>query len=145
MISDCHSLMGHLGIEKVYQKLREEFYWINMKSDVVSCLKKCEFCQAYKEKNTKNRAPLLLSKSSELFHRIAMDIAGPLPKGSHGNMYILAIIDYFSKFAVLVPLRNIDAKTIAEKLFSKWIHQILFTQIEAQLLNRNWYENCVST
>jgi hypothetical protein len=55
------------------------------------------------------------------FEKIAMDIAGPLPQSKSGETYILAIIDYFSKFPMLIPLRQTDSKTVAEALFSKWI------------------------
>ena len=32
------------------------------------------------------------------FERIAMDLAGPLPQTDRGNVYILVIFDYFTKY-----------------------------------------------
>ena len=59
---------------------------------------------------------------SEPFSRIAMDIVGPLPRSRSGNRYVLVICDYGTRYPEAVPLRAIDAVTVAEelmKLFSR--------------------------
>ena len=51
-----------------------------------------------------------------------MDIVGPLPRSRSGNQYILVVCDYATQYPEAVPLRSIDAETIAEeliKLFSR--------------------------
>jgi len=48
--------------------------------------------------------------------RIAMDIVGPLPRSRSGNRYILVLCDYRTRYPEAVPLRNIDAEHVAEKL-----------------------------
>jgi transposase InsO family protein len=57
----------------------------------------------------------------EPFERVAIDISGPFRPSRHGYKYILAIIDYFSKYPVLVPLKRIDTETIAQKILRHWI------------------------
>ena len=52
------------------------------------------------------------------FQRIAMDIVGPLPKSNKGNRYILVICDYATRYPEAIPLRSIEAETIAEELVS---------------------------
>ena len=52
-----------------------------------------------------------------MFFREYIDVAGPLPESS-GFKYILVLVDGFSSFASLVPLKSI---TGAESLFHKWI------------------------
>ena len=59
---------------------------------------------------------------SESFSRIAMDIVGPLPRSRSGNRYVLVVCDYGTRYPEAVPLRAIDAVTVAEelmKLFSR--------------------------
>jgi transposase InsO family protein len=43
-----------------------------------------------------------------------MDILGPLPKTEHGNCFLLAISDWFSKLTRTVPLRTNTALGVAK-------------------------------
>ena len=63
------------------------------------------------------KAPLIpLPIMSVPFDCIAMDIVGPLPRSRSGNRYILVLCDYGTRYPEAVPLRNIDAEHVAEKL-----------------------------
>eukprot|EP00731_Ephydatia_muelleri_P004053 Em0002g229a len=53
---------------------------------------------------------------AEPFSRIAMDIVGPLPRSRAGNKYILVICDYATRYPEAVPLKSIDAESVAEEL-----------------------------
>ena len=59
--------------------------------------------------------------SPQLFHTITMDIAGPLPQTKSGNRFILSIIDVFSKYVSLYPVRNMHLETIIAILKKYWI------------------------
>jgi hypothetical protein len=50
------------------------------------------------------------------WERVGIDITGPHPKSSKGYIYILTIIDYFSKWADAFPIRNQEASTVAKTL-----------------------------
>jgi transposase InsO family protein len=52
----------------------------------------------------------------EPWHRIDVDSIGPLPECSEGYRYILVIIDAFSRFVNLFPMKTIDARSTADKL-----------------------------
>lgn len=54
----------------------------------------------------------------EPFERIAMDIVGPLTRSRKGNRFILVICDCATRFPEAIPLRSIDAETIAEELIT---------------------------
>ena len=47
---------------------------------------------------------------------MSIDITGPHPKSSRGNVYILTAMDSFSKFAFAFPMRNQEAITVAKIL-----------------------------
>ena len=57
---------------------------------------------------------------SNIFQRIYIDVAGPLPDSSEFK-YILVLVDGFSSFASLVSLKRITGATVAEILLHKWI------------------------
>ena len=45
-----------------------------------------------------------------------MDIVGPLRRTKRGNRYILTMMDFASRFPEAIPLRRIDAETVADAL-----------------------------
>jgi hypothetical protein len=46
----------------------------------------------------------------ELFYRVVLDTAGPLPKTKLGNKYILVIIDHYSKWCEAKAMADHGAK-----------------------------------
>ena len=109
-------LAGHLGVDKTRQRILRRFYWPTVFRDVAEFCECCEKCQ----RTTKRKippAPLIpLPIISEPFKKIAMDIVGPLPRSRAGNIYILVICDYATRYLEAIPLRSIDAAHIAEEL-----------------------------
>jgi hypothetical protein len=52
----------------------------------------------------------------ELFYRVALDIAGPLPETMSRNKYIFIVIDHYSKWCEVKAVANHGAKTTAKFL-----------------------------
>ncbi len=52
----------------------------------------------------------------ELFYRVALDIARPLPKTKTGNKYILVAIDHYSKWCEAKVVADHGAKTVTKFL-----------------------------
>jgi transposase InsO family protein len=53
----------------------------------------------------------------EPFHRVAVDIVGPIiPVSESGNRYILTIVDYATRYPEAVALPRIDTERVAEAL-----------------------------
>ena len=46
-----------------------------------------------------------------------MDIIGPFPKTAKGNMYVLIIGDYFTKWVKAYPMSDMEATTVAKCLY----------------------------
>ncbi|GFT70886.1 retrovirus-related Pol polyprotein from transposon 412 [Trichonephila clavipes] len=80
---------GHFGVTKTLQKVRERFYWNNVRSDVEKCCRLCDPCAARKGTRKRTRGRLQLYNVGVPFERIAFDILGPLPGSSDGNNNIL--------------------------------------------------------
>ena len=68
-------------------------------------------------KANRRRAPLQpLPAMEEPFQRVAVDIVGPLRRTKKGNRYILTLMDFATRYPEAIPLRRIDAETVAEAL-----------------------------
>src|SRR5258708_29026115 len=52
------------------------------------------------------------------FERWGNDLAGPFVQSTQGYVYILTAIDVFSKYMVLVPIRNKYATTVARAIYN---------------------------
>lgn len=58
---------------------------------------------------------MLFRAHEPLFH-VGIEIMGPLTKLSKGNRFLLEIVDRFNKLTQAIPLRRIDALTVASNL-----------------------------
>lgn len=126
IISEYHeSLMGgHKGVTKTYKRIRERFYWPNLKDEVTEYVRTCPECQLHKLTRIKTREPMIITDTpSEPFDKISIDTVGPLPTTPNGNRHILTIQDNLTKYCIAVPIPDIKAETIADALARNVINQ----------------------
>ena len=121
VVLDIHRQSGHVGIQKCLSILKQRFYWPKMEETVNMEINACELCNREKNKFPRDKAPLSGTLTGQPFDRIAIDITGPMNYTAKGNKYVLGIIDHFSKFCSLIPIRDSTAKTVAEALMTHWI------------------------
>ena len=57
--------------------------------------------------------------SGDAWERISIDITGPFPRSRRGNVYIVTIVDHFSKWSIAEPVPNHHATTVAKILLEK--------------------------
>ncbi|GFT18800.1 retrovirus-related Pol polyprotein from transposon 412 [Trichonephila clavipes] len=105
---------------KTLQKVRERFYWNNMRSDVEKGFLSCNPCAARLSPRKRTRGRLQLYNVGAHSERIAFDILGPFPRSSDGNN-ILVVKDYFTKWPETYPISVEEASTVAEVLVQHWI------------------------
>ena len=118
------SLMGgHMSIDRTIWKIQRKYFWPKMVTEIENRILNCRSCQFSKLK-TKDRKPIELTIPKQPDgpnERIHMDLYGPLRNSETDNRWILTISDAFSKYAVLVPIPNKEAGTVARAFFEKWI------------------------
>ncbi|GFT62174.1 retrovirus-related Pol polyprotein from transposon 412 [Trichonephila clavipes] len=107
---------GHFGVMKSLQKVRERFYWNNVRSDGKKFFRICYPCAARKGPRKRTRGRLQLYNVGAHFERIAFDILGPLPRSSDGNINILVFMVYFTKWPEAYPIPDQEASTVADDL-----------------------------
>ena len=62
--------------------------------------------------------------SGEPFTRIGINILGPDNVTAEGIKYILVISDYFTKWVQVYPIKDMEAKTVAEILLKEFISRM---------------------
>ena len=107
---------GHFGIRKSIAQLQRRAYWPSWKNDVRRFCQRCDRCARYRREKPPRQGYLQSPVVGEPMERFGIDITGPHPVSSKGNKYILTAIDYFSRWAEALPIRNQEAVTVAEAL-----------------------------
>ena len=116
VFKELHQDMGHLGVERTLDLIRDRFYWPQMAKEVEHFVtKECE-CLKKKKPNKQTRAPLTSIQSTCPFQLVSIDFLH-LEKCKQGYEYILVVMDHFTRFAQAYPTKNKTAKTVADKLF----------------------------
>ena len=108
---------GHMVVDKMIQRIRLNFFWPSMRADIKEYCSSCRSCQLRKRQVVFDRTPISpIGRSGEAFHTMHFDLAGPLNVKSDGYDYCLVVVDSFSKWVEIVPLRNLTAKSTCEGL-----------------------------
>ena len=110
---------GHLGLRRSRLHLQQRFYWPGWSKDVQLAQQRCEQCAAFKKPPNTRQGRLQPMVVGEPWERIGIDVTGPHPVSSRGNVYILTMIDCFTKWVELFPMRNQEASTIAKILVDR--------------------------
>ncbi len=123
LLNQLHSSVtgGHLGFQKLQEKVREHFYWPGWFADVRQWCRQCVDCASRKMHGKPPCAPMNPSVTSRPHKRILFDILGPLPETSKKHKYIVGVSDYFSKWTEAFPLPNQEAQTVGCVLVEEWI------------------------
>jgi len=118
LVVQMHKDLGHFGEERTLAEICRRYFWHNRTKDVKTVVKVCQQCQMvrrmgsirFEDEKLKN-IPIC-----DLFHRVAMDTAGPLPKTKSGNKYILVAIDHYSKWCEAKAVVDHGVKTASRFL-----------------------------
>ena len=120
IIKVIHESLAHVGLTRTMNILSDQFYWMNMGLDVKLGLASCKHCAKRKTANIRKHKMEHLWGNSP-FEKVSIDIAGPLQAGNNGERYILGIIDNYSRYVSLIPLRYATANEVAKALLKYWI------------------------
>lgn len=105
-----HDENCHVGYDKTLCKIRENFWFPGMTSFVKKYLRHCLICVTRKSHSGPNQGFLHpIEKAAVPFQTIHLDCTGPFAQSSEGFRYVLLLVDGFTKFCLLKPLKNLKA------------------------------------
>ena len=133
---------GHLGMRRTKEQLQRRAYWVGWTNDVERYCERCAECCRYHRGPPRRQGELQVTAVGEPFERVAIDLTGPHPVSRSSNIYILTVVDLFSKWAEAVPLRNKEAVTVARALSDVVLSRY---GLPMQLLSDNGkeFDNCL--
>lgn len=125
MISRAHDVpvSTHGGTSKTLDLIRRKFYWPGMVRDVRKYIQACEICKTTKSPNFTMKPPMGSQNISiRPFQRLYVDLLGPYPRSKAGAIGLLIVLDHFSKFHWLCPMRKFTSSKIEEFLEKHIFH-----------------------
>ncbi|MEM7282731.1 MAG: RNase H-like domain-containing protein [Pseudomonadota bacterium] len=110
-------LNSHQGRKRTLSAISRRFYWKRMSQDCRAWVKACVPC-----KRRKTPRPMKLGYTHPMFknrpfHTVAIDLVGPCPETRDGDVWILTMMDVFTRWPIAVPLPNRKSETIMKALY----------------------------
>lgn len=114
---------GHLGVHKTTKRVQQNYYWPGMARDIRRYIRSCNICGKYKVEQVKRAGLMYTLVTERPWEVICADFIGPLPKSSKGNSWLLVLLDKFSKWVELIPLRSATANAVVTALKERIIYR----------------------
>lgn len=125
-----HDEAFHIGYEKLLDKLRTRYFWPKMATSVRKYIERCRICKeckpSYVSQHPAVGTPRLTTKP---FQIVAIDFIQSLPRSKSGNMHLLVLLDLFSKWTVLVPVKKISTPLVIKILEEQWFRRFSVPEI----------------
>lgn len=114
----CISIMhnpaycGHVGGNRTYQSVKNLFWWVGQKEDVLKYVKDCEMCQRNRSSNKKPSGLLQPLKIPEIRREsVSMDFMTQMPRTMAGYDAVVVFVDRLSKMVhFAATTTNVTAK-----------------------------------
>lgn len=116
-------LSAHFGINKTLARIRKYYFWPGLVNSVKDYINNCDICKGTKHPNIVLRPPMgKPTLTDRLFQKLYIDFIGPYPRSRSGNIGIFVVLDHFSKYPFLKPVRKMTADVICKYLEEDIFH-----------------------
>lgn len=111
LLKSNHDDVGHFGFEKTLDRIKSLFWFPKMRKFVKKYVAACLECALHKLPSGSKEGLLHPIPKIEIpFHTLHADHLGPFPRSKRGYTYILVIVDAFTKYISISPVRSTKTK-----------------------------------
>ncbi|GFS49775.1 hypothetical protein TNCV_4344561 [Trichonephila clavipes] len=108
---------GHFSVGKTEEIVKQEFFIPNLSNVVKKVIVNCVPCILANKKTGKKEGFFYpISKESIPLSTYHVDFIGPLPSTNKSYQHIFTVVDAFTKFTWLYPVKTVSAESAFEKL-----------------------------
>lgn len=105
---------GHLRAPHTYARLQQLYWWPNLQREVKRWVTGCQECGSRKARPREVIPHLRSIRGGDVGDRCALDVAGPLPTTGGGERFVIAEVEYVTRYAVAATVKNHAAENVAE-------------------------------
>ncbi|KAE9166453.1 hypothetical protein PF004_g29154 [Phytophthora fragariae] len=118
VFKECHDSVwaGHLRAPHTHARIAQVYWWPALLQEVKQWVRGCQECGSRKARPREIVPPLRSIKGGDVGDRWALDVAGPLPTSNGGPRYVIAALEYVTRYAVAVTVKQHTAENVAEFL-----------------------------
>lgn len=120
VLQHCHAKCGHQGVDRTQSIIAKKFYWLGWQESVRIHCQTCTECQERKAPAQRPRAALKQVRSTPPLVLISIDVAGTFPITANKNRFVLVVVDYFTKFALALPMPDQQTETVCNALMKNF-------------------------
>lgn len=124
IIEKTHENLLHVGLDKTLHEIKLRYFWPKMATQTRAFLQKCGTCKEIKAPYVPVQPELGQARTSNSpWRMISVDYIGPLPRSKHGYQHLLVVLDVYSKYVMLVPVRKIASSSLCTILREQWFNR----------------------
>jgi hypothetical protein len=111
---------AHWGVTKTAEAIVDNFAWKKRREDVKKFILQCATCPEKQGVNLKEGAhmPRVSHEQGEIVY---LDLIGPVSEKISSFKYLLTMMDGFSRFVMVAPLRSKSAKEVSSAVLNTWV------------------------
>lgn len=124
LVEVCHQFLEHAGCFKTLAYLKQYLYWKGMRRQVKKFVKHCDLCQRVKYLNLSMEGEYCRVEANAPRELVAVDFYGPLPRSIGGVQYLFVMLDVFSKFVRLYPVKRATTRIVLNKIQTDYLPNV---------------------
>ena len=108
--------MGHYGVNNMVKLLKlRNIKFKNMKKYCADYIRGCSVCQEWSN-SIPQFSPINPVFSNGIWHRIAVDLVGPMPPNDEEFSFLLVLVDVASRYVIVEPILDKSALSVSSAL-----------------------------
>uniref|UniRef100_A0AAG5DQC0 RNA-directed DNA polymerase n=1 Tax=Anopheles atroparvus TaxID=41427 RepID=A0AAG5DQC0_ANOAO len=116
IIKETHE-QGHFGVKKTKERIEADYFIPGLERKIEKCIEACVRCILGEKKRGKKEGRLHpIPKGEAPLETFHIDHLGPMPSSKKSYNYIFSVVDAFSKFIWLFPVKTTNAEEAIRKL-----------------------------
>ena len=112
---------AHNQTQTMYNNIKRKYYFPNMQELVEAKCKSCRFCSYTK---TDTSPPSTVGKARQGYaplKTVMCDLAVNLPVSKNGMKHVLIVIDCFTRFTAMIPIKNRSSLELLCAFLTGWV------------------------
>ncbi|XP_058816375.1 uncharacterized protein LOC131679659 [Topomyia yanbarensis] len=146
ILRQYHDDCFHPGYDKTLARIRQRFYWPKMAVEIRRYVQQCGMCKEVKASSVPV-APAMgnMKIATRPWQIVSADFIGPLPRTRRGSQHILVVCDYFSKWVMVQPVRNVSSAPMCAILKDQWflrnsVPEVIITDNGSSFISKEFKE-----